>query len=97
MPSNSVAADFGTDEALRRIRGEYMEMPGLHLTAAQARRLWNLDQERCEALLSALMDAHFLRCTPEGAFIRCECESPVRSCPPSSRAPTLAHRRSRCL
>ena len=94
-----MTSDLRADEALRRIRGEYMEMPGLHLTAAQARRLWNLDQERCEALLSALVDAHFLRCTPDGAFIRCAYDSPVRSCPPPSRAPALAHWRSisRCL
>ena len=31
-------------ELLGRIRGEYLEMPGLKLTLAQAQRLWGLDQ-----------------------------------------------------
>lgn len=79
MPSETMTADFGTDDALRRIRGEYLEMPGLRLTAAQAKRLWNLDQEQCEVLLSALVDAHFLRHTPDGGFIRYDSGSPARS------------------
>ena len=33
-----------TDEVLRRVQGEFLEMPGLRLTGAQARRLWGLDQ-----------------------------------------------------
>src|SRR5256885_1886520 len=31
-----------------RVRGEYREMPGLHLTCAQACRLWQLDAIECE-------------------------------------------------
>mgnify|MGYP000095919922 CR=1 FL=1 len=37
---------------------------------ANGRVLWGLDREICEALLGALVDAHFLRRTPEGAFAR---------------------------
>ena len=32
----------GIYEAVRRVRGEYLEMPGLRLTSEQARRLWRL-------------------------------------------------------
>ena len=32
-----------TEDVLRRVQGEFLEMPGLRLTEAQARRLWNLD------------------------------------------------------
>ena len=42
-------------DALRRIRGEYLEMPGLSLTVAQARRFWSLDHETCTSLLDALV------------------------------------------
>ena len=42
------------DEVLRRVQGEYLEMPGLRLTRAQAQRLWGLEQSMCDALLGAL-------------------------------------------
>lgn len=56
------------DTALSRVRGEYLEMPGLRLTPAQAQRLWGLDRESCQALLGALVDARFLCQTRDGAF-----------------------------
>ena len=58
------------DEVLQRIQGEYVEMPGLRLTPAQAQRLWGLDRDVCDALLAALVDASFLSQTREGVFIR---------------------------
>ena len=60
------------DEALRRVQGEYIEMPGLRLTTAQAQRLWGLDRAACDALLGALVDAKFLFRTRDGAFVRTE-------------------------
>ena len=56
------------EELLRRIRGEYLEMPGLCLTRAQASRLWGLDNATCQRLLRALLDARFLRLTRDGRF-----------------------------
>jgi hypothetical protein len=58
------------EDALRRVRGEYTEMPGLRLTPAQAQRLWGLDRAACDALLGALVDAKFLFQTRDGAFMR---------------------------
>jgi hypothetical protein len=60
----------GIQEVVRRVRGEFLEMPGLRLTPQQARRLWRLDETACEAVLGALVDAHFLARTRDGAFIR---------------------------
>jgi hypothetical protein len=57
-------------DALRRVKGEYLEMPGLRLTAKQAQRLWGLDRESCDALLGALVDASFLARTRDGVFLR---------------------------
>ncbi len=57
-------------EVMQRIRGEFLEMPGLRLTLAQARRLWRLDETACKAVLGALVDARFLARTRDGAFIR---------------------------
>ena len=58
-----------TDDVLRRVQGEFLEMPGLRLTEAQARRMWGLDAASCGALLGALVDAHFLFRTRDGAFM----------------------------
>jgi hypothetical protein len=56
-------------DVLARIRAEYAEMPGLKLTAPQARRLWALDCVTCDAALAALVNAKFLSRTPEGLFV----------------------------
>ena len=57
-------------DALRRVQGEYIEMPGLRLTIAQAQRLWGLDRAMCDSLLGALVEAKFLFRTRDGAFVR---------------------------
>ncbi|OFW09019.1 MAG: hypothetical protein A3H96_13365 [Acidobacteria bacterium RIFCSPLOWO2_02_FULL_67_36] len=67
------------DEVLQRIQGEYVEMPGLRLTAAQAQRLWGFERDVCNALLGALVDAKFLAQTRDGAFIRLDGARPTRS------------------
>lgn len=59
----------GLQDVVRRIRGEFLEMPGLRLTAQQARRLWLLDEGSCEAVLAALVKARFLVRTRDGAFV----------------------------
>jgi len=46
---------------LQRIHGEYMEMPGLRLTLAQACRLWNVDAATSLDVLNRLVDEQFLR------------------------------------
>ena len=65
------------DEALQRIQGEFVEMPGLRLTPAQAQRLWGLERDVCDALLGALVDAKFLAETRDGAFVRMEGARPT--------------------
>lgn len=60
-----------TDEdLLRRIRGEFREMPGLRLTSAQAQRLWGLDIHTCTRVLTALVEAGFLFCGSDGRYMR---------------------------
>ena len=58
------------DEMLRRIRGEYLEMPGLRLLPEQARRLWGLDAQTCSHLLQALVDRGFLCRRADGTYGR---------------------------
>jgi len=68
-----------SDDMLRRVQGEFLEMPGLRVTEAQARRLWGLDAESCGALLGALVDMRFLFRTRDGAFMRVENAAPVKA------------------
>lgn len=51
------------------VKGEFLEMPGLRLTPAQARRLWGLDPSECEDLLDLLVHQDFLLRTRDGAFV----------------------------
>jgi hypothetical protein len=55
---------------IQRIRGEYLEMPGLQLTDRQASRLWGLDTRTCQTLLRALVGSRFLTCTQDGRYFR---------------------------
>jgi hypothetical protein len=41
-------------DLLRRVEGEYREMPGLCVTARQAERLWGLDSTTCGFVLMAV-------------------------------------------
>lgn len=58
------------NEAMTRIAMEYIEMPDMKLTAAQARRLWNIPAEVCDRALAALVARGFLVQTRTGAFLR---------------------------
>ena len=53
-----------------RVRGEFLEMPGLQLTMPQAARLWGLDQAACRDVIDALVESAFLRWTPAGTIVR---------------------------
>jgi hypothetical protein len=55
---------------LNRVRSEFMEMPGLQLTVAQASRLWGLDLGASRLVIDALVEASFLRWTARGTVMR---------------------------
>ena len=78
------------DDVLQRIQGEFVEMPGLRLTPAQAQRLWGLERDVCDALLGALVDAKFLGQTRDGAFVRLDGARPTRIAGLSKRQQNLA-------
>ncbi len=78
-PANAVIPaplDRGTlnrDRCLQyteRVRSEYLEMPGLSLTLAQAARLWQLDGELATGVLASLTLTGLLRETVTHRFIR---------------------------
>jgi hypothetical protein len=45
----------------RCVRDEYLEMPGQRLTAAQASRLWDVEQSVGADVLDGLVEGGFLR------------------------------------
>jgi hypothetical protein len=57
-----------TADLVRRIRGEYLEMPGLRVTASQAQRLFGLDAITCHDVLASLLQSGFLSRTVDGMF-----------------------------
>ena len=66
------AIETSAAEWLQIIRGEFIEIPGLHLTRPQVQRLWGLDADTCDELLDALVDARFLRRTHAGQYVRAD-------------------------
>ena len=54
------------------VRSEFAEMPGLHLSKRQAKRLWNLDDRRTQLIFDTLESCHFLRRTDNDTYIRAD-------------------------
>jgi hypothetical protein len=65
-PVQTTSVDFWRE----LIQAEYCEMPGLHLTKPQVRRLWGLDEATVDVVLAVLEDEKFLRRTPDDAYAR---------------------------
>ena len=68
-PRAAPSSELSASETAR-IRAEYVEMPGLSLTALQAARLWGLDTARSKQALSMLVDSEFLLCDRQGLYRR---------------------------
>ena len=75
--ADSPAAIIGTQpidvidsDIARRIRAEYLEMPGMSLKAEQVQRLCGLEGTVCKAMLDALVEANFLCLRPDGGYSR---------------------------
>jgi hypothetical protein len=95
----ALMADFlvvPRQELLRRICGEYLEMPGLLLTPAQAQRLWALDAVTCAQALDYLVDAGFLVRQRDGKYGRAA-DGVVSPPVQMARASLASSRRGRLL
>jgi len=58
------------EDLARRVGAEYGEMPGLQLTSAQARCLFDLETTVCEEVLETLCERRILRRRSDGQFVR---------------------------
>ena len=54
----------------RRVRADYLEMPGLTLTRWQMCRFWLLDATVCDAVVDALVASGFLWRRPDNTYAR---------------------------
>lgn len=52
------------------MRSEFDEMPGLCLTAEQARRLWDIEPRLCTRALAQLVDVGYLEVRASGQYVR---------------------------
>jgi CheY-like chemotaxis protein len=68
LPAPAIVRSAGSAEAAARVRDEFGALPGLALTAEQARLVFELDREMCDRILTALVAEGFLARTPQGAY-----------------------------
>jgi len=57
-------------QTLDRLRAEFLEMPGLRLTPAQAVRLCGVELAACASALDTLVREEFLCAKPDGSYAR---------------------------
>lgn len=69
VTASSIGTQEPADVVRRRAEAEYLEMPGLKLTAAQAARLWHLDVNDSAALLDSMVESGLLHRTRDGAYL----------------------------
>jgi DNA-binding IclR family transcriptional regulator len=55
---------------LRRIRAEYLEMPGMKLRIEQVQRLCAIEPTMCKLVLDALVKVGFLSLRSDGSYVR---------------------------
>jgi hypothetical protein len=58
------------DDAVERLRAEYLEMPGLQLNAEQVQRLCGTERKICRVALDTLVNANFLCVKQDGHYAR---------------------------
>ena len=78
---------------LQRLRGEYLEMPGMRLTADQVQRLCGIEPVTCQAVLRALVDSKFLCVKVDGSYAR-STDGRIVSRPRAAKADLDADRRA---
>ena len=69
-PRVALAGGMSFATVVDRVRFDFVEMPGMELTMAQAIKLWHLGADDCRYVLDALVDAGFLRWTARRTIVR---------------------------
>jgi hypothetical protein len=58
------------EQALERLRAEYLEMPGMRLKLEQVQRLCGIEPAICKVVLDSLVNAKFLCVKSDGCYAR---------------------------
>jgi DNA-binding IclR family transcriptional regulator len=58
------------EEAVQKLKGVFLEIPGTQLSLVDASRLSGLERNTCRMILEALEDVRFLQRAPNGLFVR---------------------------
>ena len=66
MDGTEREGSMDVETLVHRVCAEFIEMPGLRLTFAQAGRLWGLTPAVCRRVVDELIAVGFLRQTPTG-------------------------------
>jgi hypothetical protein len=74
-------------QMLERIRAEYLEMPGMRLTAEQVQRLCGVDASVCQVVMDTLVATKFLCVNPDSTYVR-KTEDSVRARPIEAELPS---------
>jgi hypothetical protein len=64
-------------DAVARLKGVFLDVPGTRLSVDDASRLTGLERETCLLVLTALEDAHYLARVRHGLFVRRSSDSPM--------------------
>ncbi len=75
------ARNSSFNDALERIRAEYVEMPGMRLTSAQVQRLCGIDSAQCSGALAARVRDRFLCTHDDGTYSRMSDSAALRPVP----------------
>ena len=70
---------------LKRIRAEFVEMPGLCVTSEQAQRLCGVERTLCQRMLDTLVEMKFLYVTPDGTYAQVTDGPKIHTRAPRSR------------
>ena len=58
------------EDALNRLRTEFLEMPGMRLKPEQVQLLCGVERRLCQTVLDSLVEAKFLRVSANGQYAR---------------------------
>lgn len=70
MADDSLGVALRVAEAVQRLKGIFIEIPGTSLSSKDAARLSGLEAGLCHEVLKALEDVCFLKCGVDGRFRR---------------------------
>jgi hypothetical protein len=80
-------------QAFERVRAEFLDMPGMHLTPEQVERLSGVECATCKVVLDDLLRSGFLCIAADGSYCRVSDTSTSHSRPVGAEAAAAERQR----